>query len=278
MINVIDKNIIELDSGVFDPDVTFDCGQCFRWNRQEDGSWHGVAYGYALTVRRDGGKLIIEGTDEKAFDGIFRRYFDLDRDYDEIRSRLCADSVLAAAIEFAPGIRVLRQEPWETLCSFIISQNNNIPRIKGIVSRLCENFGDKIADGEYAFPPAERLAGLSEEDLAPLRSGFRAKYILDAARRVADGEIDFDALSSLPLERARKMLMTIKGVGPKVADCALLFGCGRLDAFPVDVWIKRVLARFYPDGFPKEFMDYGGIAQQFLFHYARCCESVAKTF
>lgn len=278
MINVIDKNIIELDSGVFDPDVTFDCGQCFRWNRQEDGSWHGVAYGYALTVRRDGGKLIIEGTDEKAFDGIFRRYFDLDRDYDEIRSRLCADPVLAAAIEFAPGIRVLRQEPWETLCSFIISQNNNIPRIKGIVSRLCENFGDKIADGEYAFPPAERLAGLSEEDLAPLRSGFRAKYILDAARRVADGEIDFDALSSLPLERARKMLMTIKGVGPKVADCALLFGCGRLDAFPVDVWIKRVLARFYPDGFPKEFIDYGGIAQQFLFHYARCCESVAKTF
>jgi N-glycosylase/DNA lyase len=272
---ILSEKIIAMDVDAFDPDVTFDCGQCFRWNRRGDGAWSGVAYGHPLTVKKDGGRLLLEGADEKSFELIFRRYFDLDRDYDEVRERLSHDPTLAAAIGFAPGIRILRQEPWEALCSFIISQNNNIPRIKGIVSRLCENFGDEIAPGEYAFPPAGRLAGLSAEELSPLRSGFRAKYILDAARRVSGGEIDFEALCEMPLDAARKMLMAIKGVGPKVADCALLFGCGRLDAFPVDVWIKRVLARFYPDGFPQEYMNYGGIAQQFLFHYARCCQNTA---
>jgi N-glycosylase/DNA lyase len=270
--SLIKKDTITLDANTFDPDVTFDCGQCFRWDKREDGAWCGVAYGRKLTVKKDGGGLFIEGADECTFEAVLKGYFNLDRDYDKICGQLSGDPVLAAAIQFAPGIRILRQEPWEALCSFIISQNNNIPRIKGIVSRLCENFGDLIADGEHAFPPAERLAPLSVQELSPLRSGFRAGYILDASRRVVDGEVDLAALSEMPLDDARKSLMKIKGVGPKVADCALLFGCGRLDAFPVDVWIKRVLARFYPDGFPQEYIKYGGIAQQFLFHYARCCE------
>ena len=272
-ISIAKDNIITMDGGMLDPDVTFDCGQSFRWDRRDDGAWCGVAYGHLLTVKKDGARLLLDGSDEKTFELIFRQYFDLDRDYAQVRERLSGDPVLAAAIEFAPGIRVLRQEPWEALCSFIISQNNNIPRIKGIVSRLCENFGDEIC-GQYAFPPADRLAGLSVQDLSPLRSGFRASYILDAARRVAGGEIDFEALPDMPLDDARKALMKIKGVGPKVADCALLFGCGRLDAFPIDVWIKRILARFYPDGFPQEYMDFGGIAQQFLFHYVRCCPDI----
>jgi N-glycosylase/DNA lyase len=139
------------------------------------------------------------------------------------------------------------------------------------VSRLCLTFGDKITEGLFAFPSAERIAGLSLDDLAPLRAGFRAGYILDAAQKVALGQIDFEELFEMPLDDARKQLQIIRGVGPKVADCALLFGCGRLDSFPIDVWIKRVLAKFYPDGFPQEYMIYGGIAQQFLFHYARCC-------
>jgi N-glycosylase/DNA lyase len=281
--SVFQGNIIVMDEGAFDPDVTFDCGQCFRWDKREDGAWSGVAFGHLLTVRKDGSHLLLEGADERAFEGVFRRYFDLDRDYSKVREWLSGDPVLAEAIRVAPGIRILRQEPWEALCSFIISQNNNIPRIKGIVARLCENFGDEIEDSQtpqsrFAFPPAERIANLSEHELSPLRSGFRAKYILDAARRVADGEIDFEAILDMPLDDARKMLMKIKGVGPKVADCALLFGCGRLDAFPIDVWIKRVLTRFYPDGFPQEYMNYGGIAQQFLFHYARCCPNIASTF
>lgn len=272
MINtLIKENIIELDAGLFDPDVTFDCGQSFRWERQQDGSWSGIAYGRFLTVQRQGGSLFLVGANDDDYEQIWKPYFDLDRNYSNIKKILSGDSVLEAALEFAPGIRVLRQEPWEALCSFIISQNNNIPRIKGIVSRLCETFGDKIGDGLYSFPPVEKIAGLSQVDLAPLRSGFRAGYILDAAQKVAAGQIDFEALSEMPLEDARKRLQIIKGVGPKVADCALLFGCGRLDSFPVDVWIKRVLAKFYPNGFPQEYMRYGGIAQQFLFHYARRC-------
>lgn len=265
------KDGVVLEGEAFDPDVTFDCGQCFRWEKGSDGSWSGVALGRALTVRRKGGALVLSGVGEKEFEGAFRRYFDLDRDYARVRGILSADPVLDEAIGFAPGIRILRQDPWEALCSFIISQNNNIPRIKGIVSRLCENFGEDLGGGNYSFPSAGRLAPLSPEELSPLRCGFRAPYILDAARRVAGGEVDLAALETLPLDDARRLLKTIKGVGPKVADCALLFGCGRLDAFPVDVWIKRVLARFYPDGFPERFAPYGGIAQQFLFHYARCC-------
>ena len=275
---LIQDNIIVMDGDAFDPDVTFDCGQCFRWDKRDDGAWCGIAFGHPLTVRNDSSHLLLEGADEKTFEHVFRGYFDLGRDYQAVCELLSDDPILASAIEFAPGIRILRQEPWEALCSFIISQNNNIPRIKGIVSRLCENFGDEICSGQYAFPPAERIARLSEHELSPLRSGFRAAYILDAARRVTGGEIDFEAASLLPLDDARKMLMKIKGVGPKVADCALLFGCGRLDAFPIDVWIKRVLARFYPDGFPQEYRNYGGIAQQFLFHYARSCPEIASTF
>ncbi|MEG6571360.1 DNA-3-methyladenine glycosylase [[Clostridium] cellulosi] len=265
-----DRYIMKIDINAFDPDVTFDCGQCFRWDKIDEGIWKGIALGRSLEVKKDGDWLCISGA-EKAMEPKLRKYFDLDRDYKPVLEALSADPVLKKAIKFAPGIRILRQEPWETLCSFIISQNNNIPRIKGIVSRLCENFGDKIGENEYSFPEASRLAPLNEEDLAPLRSGFRARYILDAARRVVSGEIDFDALTYIPLADARKILMKIKGVGPKVADCVLLFGCGRLDAFPIDVWVKRVLARFYPNGFPEEFAKYGGIAQQFLFHYARCC-------
>lgn len=268
---ILEKNVTVIDAGFFDPDVTFDCGQCFRWEKQNDGSWSGIAFGKLLNVRKHGGEIILEGANGSDYENMWKKYFDLERDYADIKQSLSGDSVLEQAIKFAPGIRILRQEPWEALCSFIISQNNNIPRIKGIVSRLCENFGSKIADGMYSFPSAERLADLSEKDLAPLRSGFRAKYILVAARKVASGEVNLEALSYIPLDEARKTLRTIKGVGPKVADCTLLFGCGRLDSFPIDVWIKRVLAKFYPDGFPEKYMVYGGIAQQFLFHYARCC-------
>lgn len=263
------EKVIKIDAGFFDPDVTFDCGQCFRWEKQKDGSWGGIALGHKLIVKRDGTNIYILGGGDLTSD--LYQYFDLNRDYSEVIRILSDDPVLKAAIKFAPGIRILRQEPWETLCSFIISQNNNIPRIKGIVSRLCQNFGDMIDGDAYSFPEPERLCRLSPDDLAPLRSGFRAGYIIDAAKKVANGEIDFDSLAYIPLDDARKILMKIKGVGPKVADCTLLFGCGRLDAFPVDVWVRRVLAKFYPDGFPQKYLKYGGIAQQFLFHYARCC-------
>ena len=173
------------------------------------------------------------------------------------------------ALNSAKGIRILRQDRWETLCSFIISQNNNIPRIKGIIGRLCEAFGERI-DGGYAFPSADRIASLTEEQLAPIRSGFRARYILDAARRVTDGRTDLDAVSAMIYDDAKKYLMQIKGVGNKVADCVLLFGYGFFDAFPKDVWIKRVIEKYYGENFDESiFKPYGGIAQQYLFYSER---------
>lgn len=252
----------------FLPDEIFDCGQCFRWEKAEDGSWSGIAHGRRLTVSLRGDELTLRGTDRAGFDSLWRDYFDLGRDYGAVKEFLSADPVLREAAAYSPGIRILRQEPWETLCSFIISQNNNIPRIKGIISRLCENFGKDLG-GAYSFPSAETLAGLDESDLAPLRCGFRARYILDAARRVAGGEVDLGGLSDIPLSDAHAALESITGVGPKVADCTLLFGCGRLECFPVDVWMKRILARYYPGGFPEKYLVYGGIAQQYLFNLAR---------
>ena len=250
---------------------TIDCGQCFRWSIQPDGSYCGIAGGHRLRLRQDGSILTFFDTTGEEFDRIWRKYFDFDTDYPGICRSLCKDAVIRQAYEYTAEIHILRQEPWEGLCSFIISQNNNIPRITGIIDRLCCNFGEQLPGGDYAFPSAERLAVLEPEDLSVLRAGFRVRYILDAARKVADGRIDFGRIASEDLETARQELRQICGVGPKVAECALLFGLYRLEAFPVDVWMKRVLKWFYQTGFPEEAKPYGGIAQQVLFHYVRCC-------
>lgn len=154
------------------------------------------------------------------------------------------------------------------MCSFIISQNNNIPRIKGIVSRLCENFGDKI-EGGYSFPSAEKIANLEEKDLAPLRSGFRARYIIDAAKKVNSGEVELSHMKTSLIEECRKELMKITGVGAKVAECTLLYGLYRLEAFPVDVWMKKALETLFSGVSIEDLGDYAGIAQQYIFHYSR---------
>lgn len=249
--------------GPFDLAATLTCGQCFRWREGEDGSFSGVAFGRTLTVSE-------ESAGQAAEDPLWRSYFDLDLDYGAIRRELSALSPeLETAASFAPGIRILRQDPWEALCSFILSQNNNIPRIMGIVDRLCENFGEPLPEGGFLFPEPERLAGLSVEDLAPLRCGFRARYVLDAARRVAGGELPLDEVAVLPLSEAREALQTIDGVGPKVAECALLYGMHRLDAFPLDVWMRRAMQTLFPGKSPDFFGPFAGIAQQYVFHYSR---------
>ena len=231
----------------FDLAATLSCGQCFRWRENADGTFTGVASGRRLTV----------SPDAAPDDPFWRDYFDLSLDYASIRRELAARSpVLAEAAAFAPGIRILRQDPWEALCSFILSQNNNIPRIMGIVERLCEAFGDPLPGGGFSFPPPERLAPLSVSDLAPLRCGFRARYVLDAAGR-------------LPLPEARQALREIDGVGPKVAECVLLYGLHRLDAFPVDVWMRRAMDVLLPGVSPESLGPYAGVAQQDLFHYSR---------
>lgn len=248
---------------------TLDCGQAFRWKPADNGRWQGVVGKKVLSVSFAEGTLLLENTSAEEYEKIFKDYFDLGRDYSSIIAAVASDEILVKATKDCAGIRVLKQEPWETLCSFIISQNNNIKRIKGIIERLCETYGDPIGDGFYSFPPAERLAALSAEDLAPLRAGFRAKYIIDAARKVAAKEVDFAAIDKMDYESAQRELMKICGVGQKVADCVLLFGFGKIEAFPKDVWIKRAMEALFPNGLPEKALPYAGIVQQYIFHYAR---------
>ncbi len=258
------EHIIPLN---FDLAETLDCGQAFRWE-ENDSVWTGAAFGKILKLKADGDKLYLYCTEDE-FNEIWSDYFDLKTDYQKIREELrLMHPVLCEAEKFAPGIRVLRQEPWEALCSFIISQNNNIKRIKKIVKSLCETFGEDLG-GIYSFPSAETLAKLSEEDLAPIKSGFRAKYILSAAQMVSSGEIDLKSLYKLELNSARNELMKIKGVGPKVADCVLLYGFHRTECFPLDVWMNKAMKMLFPNNKPEDFGTNAGIAQQFIFHYSR---------
>ncbi len=257
---------------LFDLSQTLDCGQAFRWRQKEDnpGLWYGAAFGKVLYLRAgaDGLELSCSSGD---MESVWQKYFDLDEDYARIRGELSALSpVLAEAAAFAPGIRILRQEPWEALCSFIMSQNNNISRIKGLVGNFCRMFGEPIAGTDmYSFPTPQAAASLSIEDLAPLRSGYRAPYILDAARKVVSGEIDLDRIMDEPAGFGREELRKIKGVGPKVAECALLYGFHKTECFPLDVWMKRAMAKLLPGMGPGDFGPNAGLAQQYIFHYSR---------
>ena len=250
---------------------TLDCGQCFRWQRLESGAYRGSAYGKSLTVSMDEKGLLLQGAAEEDFQALWRSYFDLDLDYNKIRGALAnKDPILKEAAAFAPGIRILNQEPFETLCSFIISQNNNIPRIKGIIERFCQAFGSPIPGSSFfSFPTPEALASRCLEDLAPLRAGFRAKYLLDAAKKVAGGEISLEEISRESAGFGRIELQKILGVGPKVAECTLLYGYHKTDCFPMDVWMKRAMAILLPDYSAEDFGEDAGLAQQYLFHYSR---------
>lgn len=256
----------------FDLKKTFECGQCFRWNEDESGAYTGIAHGKAAKIWYDGDAICISG-DEDDFQSCWREYFDLDRDYAAIRDELAIDSYMRAATDFGAGIRILRQDRWEALCSFIISQCNNIPRIKKIVEALCEEFGDPVEfEGKryYTFPDSGRISILTPERLAPIRSGFRANYIIAAAKAVESGELDLDALAVGSYENALKALKRLNGVGDKVANCVILFGLNMPNAFPVDVWMKRAISEHYDKSFdPSVFGRYAGIAQQYMFYYAR---------
>lgn len=264
----IDKNYIVKGIKPFDLDATLDCGQAFRWNKGDDGKWRGVVNSKSLCIWQRGDELVFENATEEEYISFWRDYFDLERDYAVIDAEISVNPTLAEITEFSSGIRILKQDSWEALCSFIISQNNNIPRIKGIIKRLCEAFGNKI-EGGYSFPSAEALARLTVDDLAPIRSGFRAKYIIDAAQKVSSGMLDLSAVSVAPIDEAMSVMQTVRGVGPKVAQCALLYGCGRIECFPVDVWIARAMRVLFDGELPKVALPYAGIVQQYIFHYAR---------
>ncbi len=271
-------------TGNFSVFKTFDCGQCFRFDPVdppfgEGYAVSGVALGERVTFAQNGeGSVTVFGSDAGPFFSKWAPYLSLDVDYDEIDRAVttaldrdgCA--VMRRAAEAGRGIRILRQDGWEALCSFIVSQNNNIPRIKKIIAAMCEAYGELTADGKgRCFPTAQALCDAGEEAIFALRTGFRAKYLADAARAVASGEIDLDAVAKEEdFAACEAALMKIKGVGPKVADCALLFGFGKTEAYPVDVWMKKVAARHFKSGpDPRSFGKYAGIAQQYLFYMER---------
>lgn len=245
---------------------TLNCGQCFRF-REQDGGFTGIVGDRKITLRQDGDCVtaVSETEDDLCWVG---DYLGLNEDYAKINSILSADGKLAEIIETCGNIRIMKQPFWETLESFIISQNNNIPRIQKIIEKFCLLFG-KDMGGYHAFPLPEDVACLREDDLAELHCGYRAPYLIDAAVKVASGNLDESSLREMSLDDSRKKLMTVKGVGPKVADCTLLFGLHRLDAFPRDVWIKRAMTELFPNDLPECASEYAGIAQQYIFHYAR---------
>lgn len=268
--NIIYKNNDVILEGVecLNLDLTLDCGQAFRWVRMNDGSWSGVVKGVYLNISKKEDVVILKNTTKENYENIWKHYFDFDKDYVSICNKLKQDSLIAPTVDEYYGIRILNQNSWEALCSFVISQQNNIKRIKGIIDRLCKTYGDDLGNGYFSFPSAKTLSKLSVEDFEALGTGYRAKYLERLAKDVTSGEIDLEKIKALPLEDARKELLNIFGVGIKVANCALLFGFGFYDAFPVDVWMKRVL-EYYPNGLPECFNGIEGIAQQYLFHWAR---------
>ena len=276
---VIIKNAV-----YFEPSDVFDCGQCFRFNLNKTGGeyYEGVAFSKYIRVYKKDGDIYIENSTREDFESIWHDFFGLDRDYGEIMQSFKnygRDDALKKAMEFCPGIRIMRQELFECLISYIISQHNNIPRIKIIVERLCANFGEEfVVNGEkfYSFPVPERIVRDADK-LDIIKSGFRSKYIYDAAKKIADGEINLESVYDTMTEKGVEYLMNIKGVGPKVASCVMLFGYNRLDAFPIDVWVKRILEKYYSPSFSSDdiaetFGIYAGAAQQYLFHYERTKE------
>lgn len=280
MKHILQKNVIEqtregtILKGAakdFSLALTLDCGQAFRWRRvsEEPEIWQGTAARHTVRLEKRGEDLLLHAIFQMEELTFWVHYLDLEQDYQAIWRILSEDQTMRLAYEQFGGMHILQQDLWETLLTFIISANNNIPRIRGIVERLCEQWGELLPDGSHAFPTPQTLARLKEEELMPLRAGYRVPYLLGTARMAAEGEINLDELAVLPTDEARRMLMRFPGVGPKVADCVLLFGCHRLECLPMDVWMKRVMREFYPQGFPKYALPWAGVAQQTLFHYAR---------
>ena len=276
----------------FDIGRTFDCGQCFRFEKivcsKHECEYSGVAFGRAVSFASDGDTLRIYNSTREDFERIWRPFLSLDVDYSEIDGDILLHSrgtVMENACAYGQGIRILRQDAFEALISFIISQNNNIPRIKKIIEAICLTCGNKIDIPEEmrphlsevsslcSFPDAHALEQLGEQGLYELKTGFRAKYIYDAVTKISSGElslVDIGALDST--QECIEALCRVKGVGPKVASCIALFGMARYDAFPIDVWIKRVAEKYFSEceDFSGEmFGKYAGIAQQYLFYYER---------
>ncbi len=279
--------ITDVDS--FELRDIFECGQCFRWNAKDDGSYTGVIKNGVINVKKINNDVIFEGICNGNIADICRDYFDLNRDYNKIKTILSnVDEYLKESIEYGSGIRILNQDLWEMIISFIISANNNIPRIKGIIEKMSQKYGNKVVwkgKDYYIFPTIKQLSSASKDDLRALGMGFRDTYIFNTTNTIASGDINLEELhNEKDTSKVREKLLTLSGVGPKVADCILLFSTlKRFDVFPIDVWVRRVMNDLYIknedetkvskkeiEKLAKEkYGDLEGIAQQYLFYWRR---------
>ncbi len=280
-----DNNIIIEEVQDFVLSQILECGQCFHFDKTDNEEYDILAFDRVLHIKQVDNSLILYATNLEDYENIWRVYFDMENDYGNIKNQIAeADSLLLPAINDKQGIRLLNQDFFETLISFIISQNKQIPQIKQCIKNISHKFGKEIIGYNggtfYSFPDVETLNSVSEEELRECKVGFRAPYIKSACKAVYDGIVTKEKLDRLSIEDARELLMTIKGVGEKVANCVLLFGLGRREAFPVDVWMKRIMEQMYFGGKDTKKCDietfanhkfgaFSGYAQQYLFDYAR---------
>ncbi len=266
----------------------FECGQCFRWNKQNDNSYIGVISSGVIKVEEKNSEIIFTGETNGNFKDVVREYFDLDTNYNEFKTKLSnVDEYLKESINFGSGIRILNQDLWECIISFIISANNNIPRIKKIIERLSKVYGKKVLfqnEEYYLFPTPEELSKASVQDLRNLGLGFRDKRVFNTTQMILNNEFNIENFKKINnTETMREELLKLDGVGPKVADCILLFGAKRSDVFPIDVWVRRVMNDLYIHNENEEkvskkeliklaeekFLGIQGIAQQYLFYWKR---------
>lgn len=284
----MEQEYILKNADSFEPKHIFECGQCFRWNKNEDNSYTGIFGKNILTVKKEKCDVRFKGICEGDIQKICTQYFDLNTDYEKIKNKLSMiDDYLKESIKYGSGIRILNQDIWEMIISFIISANNNIPRIKGIIEKISRNYGKKIIYKNkeyYTFPTIEELSNASVEDLRALGLGFRDKRVYDTTQMFLKGDMTIEELKSENnTEKLREKLLTLPGVGPKVADCIMLFSLKKYDVFPIDVWVRRVMNDLYIHNIDEEkvskkelqklakekYLDLAGLAQQYLFYWKR---------
>lgn len=272
----------------FEPKHIFECGQCFRWNLEDDGSYTGVFGKNVLNVKKENNKIIFNGICEENIIKVCTKYFNLDTNYENIKQKLSSiDKYLENSINYGEGIRILKQDLWETIISFIISANNNIPRIKGIIERVSQNYGEKIiwkGKEYYTFPSVEALSKASILDLKNLGLGFRDKRVYDTTKMILNREIDLEKIEkSDDINYINEELLKLPGVGPKVSDCIMLFALNKFEVFPIDVWVRRIMNELYIkkedetkvnkkeiEKLAREkYSNLAGLAQQYLFYWKR---------
>ena len=284
----MEQQYILKNSKSFEPKHIFECGQCFRWNKENDDSYTGIFGNNVLNVKKEGNDIIFKGICDGNIKEICEEYFDLNTNYEKIKEKLAnIDEHLANSINYGNGIRILNQDLWETIISFEISANNNIPRIKGIIERICKKFGNEIKWNDktyYTFPSIQELSKASIKELRSLGLGFRDKRIYDTTQIFLNKEMTLEELiNEKDTEKLREKLLVLPGVGPKVADCIMLFSLKRYEVFPIDVWVRRVMNELYIHNEDEEkvsktelqklakekYEGLAGLAQQYLFYWKR---------